>query len=78
MKEFSRLPSAASSFSPVGPVAFNSEGVSAGKDWLNMAHVCKVDSTKETAEAGVEFWEMQMDFRPEGVTLHSVNKSTDL
>ena len=29
----------------MGPVAFNSEGVSAGKDQLNMAHVCKVDST---------------------------------
>ena len=28
--------------------------------------------------AGVEFWEIQMDFRPEGVTLYSVTRSKDL
>ena len=32
----------------------------------------------DAAAAGVAFWEVQMDFRPEGVTLYSVNKSTDL
>ena len=30
------------------------------------------------SEASVEFWEVQMDFRPEGVTLYSVMRSTDL
>jgi hypothetical protein len=29
-------------------------------------------------EAGVEFWEIQMDFRPEGVTLYKVMRSADL
>ena len=33
---------------------------------------------KEASEAGVEFWEVQMDFRPEGVSLYSVTKSEDL
>lgn len=33
---------------------------------------------KIRAEKGVEFWEVQMDFRPEGVALHSVMRSEDL
>ena len=33
---------------------------------------------REAAEKGVEFWEVQMDFRPEGVRLYSVEKSSDL
>ena len=33
---------------------------------------------KDASEAGVEFWEIQMDFRPEGVTLYSITRSADL
>ena len=33
---------------------------------------------KEASDAGVEFWEVQMDFRPEGVTLYNVVRSADL
>ena len=33
---------------------------------------------REAAEKGVEFWEVQMDFRPEGVALYNVTRSTDL
>ena len=33
---------------------------------------------REASEAGVEFWEIQMDYRPEGVTLYSVTRSEDL
>ena len=41
--------------------------------------VYKVSQTfKDASQAGVEFWEIQMDFKPEGVTLYSVTKSTDL
>jgi hypothetical protein len=32
----------------------------------------------DAAAAGVEFWEIQMNFRPEGVTLYSVKRSEDL
>lgn len=37
-----------------------------------------LEALKDAAEAGVEFWEIQMDFRPEGVTLYNVARSEDL
>ena len=49
------------------------------KERLRSTHYEEVSQTfKDAAEAGVEFWEIQMDFRPEGVTLYSVTKSADL
>ena len=46
---------------------------------LRSTHYEEVSRTiREAAEKGVEFWEVQMDFRPEGVRLYSVEKSTDL
>ena len=46
---------------------------------LRSTHYEEVSQTfREASEAGVEFWEIQMDFRPEGVTLYSVNRSSDL
>ena len=49
------------------------------KERLRSTHYEEVSQTfKEAAEAGVEFWEVQMDFRPEGVTLYRVTRSADL
>ena len=49
------------------------------KERLRSTHYEEVSRTiREAAEKGVEFWEVQMDFRPEGVKLHSVEKSKDL
>ena len=49
------------------------------KERLRSTHYEEVSRTiREAAEKGVEFWEAQMDFRPEGVKLFSVAKSTDL
>jgi len=49
------------------------------KERLRSTHYEEVLQTfTDAAAAGVAFWEVQMDFRPEGVTLYSVNKSTDL
>jgi sugar fermentation stimulation protein A len=49
------------------------------KERLRSTHYEEVSQTfKEASEAGVEFWEVQMDFRLEGVTLYSVTKSADL
>ena len=49
------------------------------KERLRSTHYEEVSQTfRDAAKAGVEFWEIQMDFRPEGVTLYSVNQSTDL
>lgn len=49
------------------------------KERLRSTHYEEVSRTiREAAEKGVEFWEVQMDFRPEEVTLHSVMRSTDL
>ena len=49
------------------------------KERLRSTHYEEVSQTfTDVAAAGVEFWEVQMDFRPEGVTLYSVNRSTDL
>ena len=49
------------------------------KERLRSTHYEEVSRTiREAAEKGVEFWEIQMDFRPEGVKLFSVAKSTDL
>ena len=46
---------------------------------LRSTHYEEVSQTfREASEAGVEFWEIQMDFRPEGVTLYSVTRSEDL
>ena len=46
---------------------------------LRSTHYEEVSQTfREASEVGVEFWEIQMDFRPEGVTLYSVNRSSDL
>ncbi|MBR1456951.1 MAG: DNA/RNA nuclease SfsA [Oscillospiraceae bacterium] len=49
------------------------------KERLRSTHYEEVSQTiREAAEKGVEFWEVQMDFRPEGVTLYSVTRSADL
>ena len=49
------------------------------KERLRSTHYEEVSRTiREAAENGVEFWEVQMDFRPDGVTLHSVMRSSDL
>lgn len=49
------------------------------KERLRSTHYEEVAQTfKEASEAGVEFWEIQMDFRPEGVTLYSVMRNEDL
>ena len=49
------------------------------KERLRSTHYEEVSETfKAASEAGVEFWEVQMDFRPEGVTLYSVTRSKDL
>ncbi len=46
---------------------------------MRSTHYEEVSQTfRDAAEAGVEFWEIQMDFRLESVTLYSVTKSTDL
>ncbi len=49
------------------------------KERLKSTHYEEVSQTfKEASSAGVEFWEIQMDFRPEGATLYSVMRSTHL
>ena len=49
------------------------------KERQRSTHYEEVSETfKAASEAGVEFWEVQMDFRPEGVTLYSVTRSKDL
>ena len=49
------------------------------KERLRSTHYEEVSRTiRQAAERGVEFWEVQMDFRPEGVTLYSVTRSKDL
>ena len=49
------------------------------KERLRSTHFEEVSRTiREASEGGVEFWEVQMDFRPEGVAMHSVMKSEDL
>ncbi len=49
------------------------------KERLRSTRYEKVSQTfKEASDAGVEFREVQMDFRPEGVTLYNVARSEDL
>lgn len=49
------------------------------KERLRSTHYEEVSETIHKAvEQGVEFWEIQMDFRPEGVSLYSMERSTDL
>ena len=49
------------------------------KERLRSTHYEEVSRTiREAAEKGVEFWEVQLDFRPEGVALYNVARSTDL
>lgn len=49
------------------------------KERLRSTHYEEVSETiRKAAMQGVEFWEIQMDFRPEGVTLFSVSRSEDL
>ena len=49
------------------------------KERLRSTHYEEVSQTfRNAAKAGVEFWEIQLDFRPEGVTLYRVMRSTDL
>ena len=46
------------------------------KERLRSTHYEEVSETiHRAAEQGVEFWEIQMDFRPEGVSLYSVERS---
>ena len=54
-------------------------GITERKERLRSTHYEEVSQAfKDASQAGVEFWEIQMDFKPEGVTLYSVTKSTDL
>lgn len=46
------------------------------KERLRLTHYDQVSQTFK--EAGVEFWEIQLDFRPEAVTLYKVMRSKDL
>ena len=49
------------------------------KERLRSTHYEEVSQTfKDASEAGVDFWEIQMNFRPEGVSLYSVTRSEDL
>lgn len=49
------------------------------KERLRSTHYEEVSRTiREAIEKGVEFWEVQMDFKPEGVSLYSVARSADL
>ena len=49
------------------------------KERLRSTHYEEVAKTiHDAAEKGVEFWEVQMDFSPEGVSLINVARSTDL
>lgn len=49
------------------------------KERLRSTHYEEVSRTiREAAEKGVEFWELQMDFRSEGVGLYSASRSEDL
>ena len=60
-------------------VACVREWITERKERLRSTHYEEVSQTfKDASQAGVEFWEIQMDFKPEGVTLYSVTKSTDL
>lgn len=49
------------------------------KERLHSTHYDEVSNTiHDAVKRGVEFWEVQMDFRPEGVSLVSVARSNDL
>ena len=49
------------------------------KERLRSTHYEEVAKTiHDAVERGVEFWEVQMDFRPEGVCLVSAARSVDL
>ena len=49
------------------------------KERLRSTHYEQVAQTiHSAAQQGVEFWELQMDFRPDGVSLYQVERSTDL
>ena len=49
------------------------------KERLRSTHYEEVKHTMQDAkDRGVEFWEIQMDFRPEGVSLYKVERSTDI
>lgn len=53
--------------------------ITQNKERLRSTHYEEVSQTiKMASEAGVEFWEIQMDFKPERVELHSVTRSADL
>lgn len=46
---------------------------------LRSTHYAEVARTIQAAkQSGVEFWEVQMDFRPEGVSLYKAERSPDL
>ncbi len=49
------------------------------KERLRSTHYEEISRTiREAIEKGVEFWEIQMDFRPDGVELLGVSRSIDL
>ncbi len=49
------------------------------KERLRSTHYEEVSQTMQDAKkSGVEFWEVQMDFRPDGVSLVKVERSTDI
>ena len=49
------------------------------KERLRSTHYEEISRTiREAIEKGVEFWEIQMDYRPDGVELLGVSRSIDL
>ena len=49
------------------------------KERLRSTHYEEVSQTfRNVAKAGIEFWEIQLDFRPEVVALYKVTRSEDL
>ena len=49
------------------------------KERLRSTHYEEVSQTfRNAAKAGIEFWEIQLDFRSKGVALYKVTRSEDL
>ena len=49
------------------------------KERLRSTHYEEVSQAMQAAKkSSVEFWEVQMDFRPEGVSIYKVERSTDI
>ncbi len=61
------------------PVQVFQYRITVWKERLRSTHYEEVSQTMQDAKkSGVEFWEVQMDFRPDGVSLVKVERSTDI